>query len=167
MIEQVKMLMDEQSREALQRVRADFEEILRPLNLLNDLRQRLDSLAESQEESANAVQKKVRDIEDALVESKQAVDGVTEGGRLLAMRLSEVGNDLSYVKSDMSGVKEACFSMKKMMEVISEKYEKDVEKIESMTTAVSVLQARCLKVAHAILILLLVLAGLVGLKLFC
>ena len=96
MIEQVKMLMDEQSREALQRVRADFEEILRPLNLLNDLRQRLDSLAESQEESANAVQKKVRDIEDALVESKQAVDGVTEGGRLLAMRLSEVGNDLSY-----------------------------------------------------------------------
>lgn len=166
MIEQVKMLMDEQSREALLRVRADFEEILRPLNSLNDLRQRLDSLAESQEESASALHKKVREIADVLDGSKQAVEGVIEEGRLLASRLTEVGNDLSQVKYDVACVKEACLAMKQMTEGISAKYDKDITQIELMSNAVSVQQAKSLKVAQCILILLIILTGLAGCKLF-
>lgn len=166
MIEQVKMLMDEQSREALQRLRSDFEEILRPLNSLNDLRQNLDSLSESQEESATAVQRKVCDIADALGESKQSLDGVNEGCRLIAHQLTEIGTDVSMVKYDLSGVKEACLAMKQTVEGISDNQSKGIKRIEVICNALLVQQTKCLKVVRFIRMLVLILVGIAVYKLF-
>ena len=166
MIEQVKMMMDEQSREALQRVRSDFEEILRPLNLLNDLRQKLDSLLESQEESATAVQRKVSDIADIIGESKQSFEGVNEGCRMIARQLTEVGTDVSMVKYGLSGVKEATLAMKQMVEGISENQSKGIKRIEVICNALLLQQTKCLKVVRLIRILVLILAGIAVYKLF-
>lgn len=166
MIEQVKMLMDEQSREALQRIRSDFEGILKPLNLLNDLRQKLDSISESQEESATAVQRKVGDIADTLGESKQSLEGVSEGCSLIAHRLTEIGTDVSMVKYDLSGVKEACLTMKQTVEGISENQSKGIKRIEVICNALLVQQTRCLKVVRFIRMLVLLLVGIAVYKLF-
>lgn len=166
MIEQVKMLMDEQSREALRRVRSDFEEILKPLNSLNDLRQKLDSISESQEESETEVRRKVGDIADTLGESKQSLEGVSEGCRLIAHRLTEIGTDVSMVKYDLSGVKEACLAMKQTVKDISENQSKGLKRIEVICNALLVQQTKCLKVIRFIRILVLILVGIAVYKLF-
>lgn len=78
MLEQVKVLTDEQTRQALNRLRDDFAEILAPLKKLDSIQSTLDELSNCNNDLESAIGRKISDLSDSISSIKTNVTEIVD-----------------------------------------------------------------------------------------
>ena len=104
MLDRVKVLTDEQTRQSLQRLRDDFAEILAPLEKLDSVSESLSDLAERSEELESSIGGKINDLADNISAIKKKTTEILDIQQECLNKTNSVHSEIIEFKNALNAI---------------------------------------------------------------